>query len=369
MARMLVANDETRTALTSIRHMLVGGEAFPPDLATELEELVQDTVTNMYGPTETTIWSATWRVPGAVGSVPIGHPIANTSLYVLDENRQPLPPGVPGELYIGGDGVVRGYHGREELTKERFLPDPFEGVTEKGRMYRTGDLVRLQDDGTVEFLSRTDHQVKVRGYRIELGEIETVLARHDDVRETVVVAREDTPGNHVIVAYVVPAGSLDIDVLREALRETLPEYMVPSTFVSLDALPLSPNGKINRLALPAPQALAKKSKKPFVPPQNELEETLADLWKEALGIESVGVDDNFFDIGGHSLLVVRLHRTIAGVVDSPVTLTDLYRFPTIRSLCEHLASGGAGADARIDQSVDRARKRRETMQARRRRRA
>ena len=371
MARMLVANAETRQALSNIRHVLVGGEAFPTDLANELVEIVPGSVTNMYGPTETTIWSATYRVDGPVDSVPIGHPIANTALYVLDENRLPVAPGVPGELYIGGDGVVRGYFGREELTAERFLDDPFEGATEGGRMYRTGDLARLDDDGTVEFLGRTDHQVKVRGYRIELGEIETVLLRQPEISEAVVVARRDASDVDTLAAYFVPAADGDTDslkdALREALRETLPEYMVPSSFVSLPAFPITPNGKIDRLALPAPETVETSSSKPFVAPQGELEAQIAELWKEALGITTVGIDDNFFDIGGHSLLVVRMHRKLASAIDEPVSLTDLYRFPTIRKLCEHLSSDGtSGAD--LEGSVDRARKRRQTMQKRRARR-
>src|SRR5262245_15449252 len=259
MARMMVMHDESRDALRTIKHLFVGGEAFPVQLAKELGEVVASVaggVVNMYGPTETTIWSSTHAVKGAPDSIPIGRPIANTQMYVLDRNRQPLPAGVPGELYIGGAGVVRGYLFRPELTSERFVANAFHG----GRMYRTGDLARFRRDGVLDFLGRTDHQVKIRGYRIELGEIETLLSKHSAVRECVVVLREDTPGDQRLVGYYVPARAAAAEnELKDWMRAKLPEYMVPSHFAALDAMPLTPNGKIDRKQLPALETLGAKA--------------------------------------------------------------------------------------------------------------
>jgi acyl-CoA synthetase (AMP-forming)/AMP-acid ligase II len=276
----------------------------------------------MYGPTETTIWSAVLRVTPGAGPVPIGRPIANTQLYVLDAWLQPTPIGVAGELYIGGVGVTRGYVGQPALTAERFIPNPFGeglGARDKGRagvaagsgsnlqapapgsiLYKTGDLVRYLPDGTIEFLGRIDQQVKIRGFRIELQEIETALASHALVREAVVVAREDTPGTKRLVAYVVEEPSatsqepessalgaqlmaLGSD-LRAFLREKLPEYMIPAIFVQLDALPLTPNGKVNRRALPAPDLRQPTLDRAFVAPESEHEIALATIWAEALGV-------------------------------------------------------------------------------------
>jgi hypothetical protein len=363
MARMLVMEDRAREALGRLQNLMVGGEAFPVALAHDLAKAVSGTITNMYGPTETTIWSSTQRVVGDENVIAIGRPIANTQLYVLDARLQPVPPGVPGELYIGGDGVVRGYHERPELTAERFVRDPFRAGG--ARMYRTGDLARFRDDGVLDFLGRTDHQVKIRGYRIELGEIETLLNKHASVREGVVVAREVAPGDQRLVAYLVAAGAADEETLRSHLREKLPEYMVPSHFVVLDRLPLTPNGKVDRKALPAPDKVVKAKRAEFVPPASDLEATIAEMWKETLGIDAVGVRDNFFDLGGHSLLVVRLHRLLKEAVPQQIPLTALYRFPTIASLAEHLSGGDDSEN--LERSKDRAQKRKDMMQRRRRR--
>ncbi len=363
MANMLAVGAETRDALRAVRQFMIGGEAFPPPLARELDGLVTGTVTNMYGPTETTIWSSTQVVEGAPDTIPIGRPIANTSIYILDRHHQPVPPGVPGELWIGGDGVVRGYLNRDELTAERFVHDPFR---ESGaRMYRTGDLARFRDDGVIEFLGRIDHQVKVRGYRIELGEIEAALRRHEGIRECVVVAREDRPGDQQLVAYFTSTGDgVDTDALRGTLRETLPDFMVPGHFVALAALPLTPNGKIDRRALPAPESVEPAAAREYAPPTNDTEEVIATVWRETLGLSRVGVNDNFFDSGGHSLLVVRVHRSLSEKIDQPVNLTDLYRFPTIRSLAGYLTEAG---DELVKRGTDRAAKRRDALQGRRRR--
>lgn len=366
MARMMLLDDRAREALSSVQHMMVGGEAFPIDLAKELKSLVRTSVTNMYGPTETTIWSSTWRLDEVGTTIPIGTPIANTALYVLDQDQQPVPVGTPGELWIGGEGVVRGYHERPELTAERFVTDPF-SKTEGARMYRTGDLVRWRDDGVLEFIGRVDHQVKIRGYRIELGEIEARLGEQPGVRECVVIVREDSPGDQRLVGYLVAAQmEPEPSALRSALRTSLPDYMVPATFVSLPAMPLTPNGKVDRKALPSPDSVASKaaSAVEHVAPENEVEAQVAEIWQKTLGRERVGIDDNFFDIGGHSLLVVRMHRELKTSFDQPIALTDLYRFPTIRTFTEHL-SGGSNAAAQA--GADRAARRREMASRRRRR--
>ncbi|MBI1381783.1 MAG: LLM class flavin-dependent oxidoreductase [Planctomycetaceae bacterium] len=364
MARMLVLDSETRSAVSRIQHLFVGGEALPLDLARELVQLVPGSVTNMYGPTETTVWSATWRLPKALDGVSIGSPIANTQLYVLDQNRRALSIGAVGELWIAGAGVVRGYHERPELTAERFASDPFRAG---GRMYRTGDLARWRADGTLEFLGRADQQVKIRGYRIELGEIETLLHQHAGVAEAAAIVREDRPSEPRIVAYLVPKDDpIDADALREHLRVNLPEYMVPSLFVTLDAMPRTPNGKLDRKALPAPQAGPRPAAAAAhaAAPTGDLETKLVELWKAVLGVDTIGVDDNFFDSGGHSLLVVRLHRSLKELVETKVALTDLYRFPTIRGLAEHLNSGDV--DVGAQRGLDRAAQRRAMLERRRR---
>jgi hypothetical protein len=362
MAKMIAMNDEMRAGFAGVRQLYIGGEAFPSSLARELSGFVRGSVTNMYGPTETTIWSTTHDVREAQASIPIGRPIANTQIYLLDRHLEPVPVGVAGELFIGGDGVVRGYHRRAELTAERFVPNPFSG-TPGARMYRTGDLARYRADGTIEFLGRIDHQVKIRGYRIELGEIETELGRHPAIQECVVVAREDAGSDPRLVAYLVPKGATPaIEELREHLRESLPEFMVPALFISLAALPLTPNGKIDRKRLPAPEQHKPRSTVQFVPPQNALEGTIAGVWREVLKLETVGAEDNFFDLGGHSLLVVQVHRQLRELLAQPLSLTDLYRFPTIRSLAEFLASDGT--NERVAKSVDRAAARRAAQQAR-----
>ena len=254
MAGLLTADRESRVALRGLRAMMVGGEALSPPQAQSLGELVLGALINMYGPTETTVWSSTYPVAGDETTIPIGRPIANTALYVLDHHMQPVPVGIPGDLYIGGNGVARGYWKRPDLTAERFVSDPFGGPD--GRLYRTGDVAAYRSDGNVEFLGRSDDQVKLRGYRIELGEIEALLDGHPAVGKSVVVAREDTPGDRRLVAYVTPAGASGVRVkdLRDHLRAKLPEFMVPSHIVEIREFPLTPNSKIDRKALPPPGA-------------------------------------------------------------------------------------------------------------------
>ena len=292
--------------------MLCGGEGLPQELAAQLIERGAE-LWNLYGPTETTIWSTAEKLGRGNGNVTIGRPIANTQTYVLDRNFQPLPVGVPGELYIAGDGLSRGYRQRPDLTAERFLPNPF--GPPGSRMYRTGDLARFLADGRIECLGRVDHQVKVRGFRVELGEVESAVAGHPAVKETVVFAEEVGAGDTRLVAYVVyqPGESLTASELRKLVRETLPEYMVPSFFVKLDRIPLTPNGKVNRRALPGPFQGA-GAERERVAPQTQTEVRIAEVWQRVLGITDISVGDNFFDIGGHSLLSMRVVAEIDRVI-------------------------------------------------------
>jgi acyl carrier protein len=265
------------------------------------------------------------------GSIPIGRPIANTRIYLLDGQGEPVPVGVVGELYLGGDGVARGYLNQPELTAERFIASPF---VEGERLYRTGDLGRYLPDGNIEFLGRNDFQVKIRGYRIELGEIEERLRSHAGVGEAVVVAREQEGGDKRLLAYYTSMTAVDAESLRAHLSAVLPEYMVPSAYVAMDIFPLTPNGKLDRQALPAPdgEAYAWRS---YEPPQGEIEETLAAIWCEFLGLERVGRHDSFFELGGHSLLavqmIVRLHET--GLM---IDVRDLFEAPTIVQLARKM---------------------------------
>jgi amino acid adenylation domain-containing protein len=310
------------------------GEALPLDLAEQLVERSAE-VWDMYGPTETTVWSSFWRVPRPVGAVLIGRPMANTQLHVLDRHLQPLPVGVPGELFIGGDGVARGYLDRPELDAERFLPDPFRPG---GRLYRTGDVARFRADGNVEYLGRNDSQVKVRGFRIELGEIEAALSSHPSVRQAVVLAREDRPGDVRLAAYVVgrEGQAFAEDVLREHLRRILPEYMLPQHFVRMETLPLTPNGKIDRKALPAPEARA-TAEDGYVAPRSEAERLLARLWEESLGVGRIGIHDDFFGLGGHSLLAAQVMARLAREQGIALPMRRMFEAPTIARFAPLLA--------------------------------
>ena len=363
MATMLLTNDEDRSALHLVRHLFLGGEALQGTLLKELRQVTAATIENMYGPTETTIWSSTGPALPTDGNVPLGTPIANTQLYVLDGKLRPQPEGLPGELFIGGDGVTRGYYKREDLTQERFLANPF---VEGGRMYRTGDLVRIARDGAVQFLGRADFQVKVRGYRIELGEIESCLGLHASIGQAVVVAREDVRNDVRIVAYLrFKAAKVSDDVLRAHLRLTLPEFMVPAHFVAMEQFPLTPNAKVDRKALPRPDAVVSAAPaQDFVAPDSEVEKQIAEVFKRILGIERVGLNDNFFGLGGHSLLAVQAHRAIKAEVTPDLKITDIYRFPTVAGLAGHLRGGQQG-DKHLDKVAARAAQRRNALAGRR----
>lgn len=338
MARMIAMNDESRHALSGVKTIMVGGEALPGAQVADLRKATSARILNMYGPTETTIWSSVEEVTEAEGTVNIGTPLANQQLYVLDEAMNPVAVGTAGELWIGGDGVTRGYWQRDDLTTERFRPDPF--VTDDracpwgARMYRTGDLVRRREDGKIDFLGRADHQVKIRGYRIELGEIEAVLEAQPGVTQAVVLAREDSPGDIRLVAYLT--GQAHEAALRAELSGLLPEHMVPAHFVSLASFPLTPNRKVDRKALPAPSA-AVAAPAAFVAPESDVEAQLAAIWQRVLGVAKVGAKDNFFALGGHSLLAVQAHREIRDQLGAAkLSITDIFRFPVLEALARHL---------------------------------
>ncbi len=350
MARMLAEDEGARAALKTLKRMLVGGEALMGRLAGDLSGLIGAPVLNMYGPTETTIWSSVEATTGGEGVVNIGQPIANTALYILDDAQVPVANGQEGELWIGGEGVAQGYFQRPDLTADRFRPDPFAG---HGRMYRTGDLVRKRADGKLDYLGRADFQVKIRGHRIELGEIETALEALPGIRQAVVLAREDQPGDVRLVAYVTAGGPIDAAALKTSLAEHLPEVMVPAHIVKLDAMPLTPNGKVDRKALPAPfaatpapvaapaapasaQAPAAPTR-PAVAHEGSLEDAIAAVWARVLGVPQVGRSDNFFTLGGHSLLAVQAHREMKVALNSDrLAITDIFRFPVVSALAAHL---------------------------------
>nr|QEO73861.1 condensation domain-containing protein [uncultured bacterium] len=314
-----------------------GGEALNRELANQLAN-EQAVVWNLYGPTETTIWSGLWRVPAATESVLIGKPIANTQFYVLDEHFRPAPAGVPGELYIGGDGVARGYMNRPEMTAERFTPNPF-GKAKGSRLYRTGDVVKWKAEGELEYVERRDQQVKVRGYRIELGEIEAVLNEHPAVKESVAAVKEDGAGNKRLVAYVVeePGNQVSARELRENVKERLPEYMVPTQLMKIDALPLTPNGKVDRKKLPSLEGMSLILNE-YVAPRSMSEAMLAEIWQRALGVERVGINDNFFELGGDSIMSIQI-ISIARERGFQFTPKDLFQHQTIATLLEAIGSG------------------------------
>ncbi len=341
--------EEGFEACGSLRWVFSGGEAMASTLEARFFERcdaagVHPALINTYGPTEATINVAAWRCDRVEHgpTVPIGRPIANTRLYVLDEHQQLVPVGVPGELYVGGLPVCRGYLNRPELTARSFVPDVF-SADPTARLYRTGDRVRWRPEGVLEFLTRTDSQIKLRGYRIELGEIEAALWAHPAVSAAAVVPLGDRHGDSRLVAYVVarPDQSTTVDDLRADLRRQIPDYMVPETVVWLDALPLTPNGKLDREALPAPGART-ASTSAFTPPADGLETTIANVWRELLGVERVGADDNFFDLGGHSLLVIQLQRQLRTATGCQLTVADLFRRQTVRTCAEFIASRQPG---------------------------
>ena len=354
LARMIALDPNGLTSLGRLKKLLLGGEPLPPSLIRHLRREFRGEMHNMYGPTETTIWSTTFQFAASSDNVTIGKPIANTQVYVLDSNLQPVAPGESGDLYLAGDGVVRGYWRRPDLTAERFLRDPFRPGN---RMYRTGDIARFLPDGNLEFLGRSDFQVKVRGFRIEIGEIEATLEGQAGVSQAVVVASEFTTQLQTedkrLVAYIVPKtdAKLKGTDLRAALGAILPEYMVPSHFVFLESLPLTANGKIDRKALPEPSAVENEPAASAEAPRNNLERVITEAWKDALGTDRVGLNENFFDLGAHSLMVAEVHMQLQQMLGRQISLVDLFQFPTVTALAKHL--GGETATPHVNSRAER----------------
>jgi amino acid adenylation domain-containing protein len=350
--------------LRALRYVIFGGEAL------EFQGLrpwfdrygdAQPRLINMYGITETTVhvtYQPVTRDQLDAGGSNIGRPLADLAVYLVDEQGQRVAPGEVGEMWVGGAGVARGYLNRADLTAERFIVNPFEpGST--GKLYTSGDLARERPNGELDYLGRRDHQVKIRGFRIELSEIESVLMRHDGVRECVVLARAEEGADPRLVGYVIakPDADLTVEALRAHVAKSVPDYMVPAAFVFLDAFPLTINGKLDRAALPAPGTDRAHLAAAFAAPQNAMETTLARLWQKSLRRETVGLDDNFFDLGGDSLLLTALHRDLEKELGRAVPITELFQFPTIRKLAAHLEpdAPGGGAEDRIAARASRQR--------------
>jgi amino acid adenylation domain-containing protein len=354
---------------SSVRVINLAGEPLAQEL---VEQIYQRSpvrqVFNLYGPTEATTYATFTAVERGAPTPPtIGRPVANTQIYLLDAQMEPVPVGVPGELYIGGDSVARGYLNRPALTAEKFTPDPFNdqpGRAPAGRLYRTGDLARYLPDGQLEYLGRIDQQVKIRGFRIELGEIEVVLRQHPNVRETVVLARAED-GEQRLTAYLVveQAQQPTISELRGFVRERLPEYMTPAVFMFLPALPLTPSGKIDRRALPAPERLRPSLDEAFVAPRTAIERTIAGLWQDMLRVEQVGLYDNFFDLGGDSLALIRLHSKLSEAFPNNILMTDLFKHATISALAAYL-SQDQSASPSFQQLQDRAKRQKQALNRR-----
>ncbi len=335
LARILLLDQATRSALGSLRHLVLAGESLSSELAAELQAATPAKLSNLYGPTETTIYSTAHSETIGSQTMPIGKPVANTEVYLLDPHLEPVPLGVPGEIYIGGAGVGRGYLQRPELTAEKFIPDLF-GDRPGERLYRTGDVARYQADGNIEFLGRIDQQVKLRGFRIELGEIEAVLKQHASVREAVVVTQEIARGEQRLVAHVQlregeQAGASE---LRAYLKERVPDYMVPGSFMEVTEFALTPNGKVDRKALPMPDAAYPAGE--YVAPNNSTETALQAIWLAALAISSLSVTANFFESGGHSILAMHLIAQVNKNFGDVLELRDIFQMQTVREMAAYL---------------------------------
>jgi acyl-coenzyme A synthetase/AMP-(fatty) acid ligase/aryl carrier-like protein len=328
-------------ALASLRYWLIGGEAFPLALARQIRSALPARIINMYGPTESTVWSTCYEITGEdtgkEQTIPIGAPLTNTYLRIFDANGSITAPGEIGELFIGGPGVTRGYWKQPELTAERFLPDAA-GATPGARLYRTGDLVRENEDGLIEFLGRADFQVKIRGYRIELGEIEAVLGNHPAVREVIVVTQLDASGEPQLVAYIIAReeSGLSTAELRIYCRQKLPEYMRPASFAFLTALPMTPNCKVDRKALVHVLGAKNGGKTADMPAMSTLEKRIAAEWQELLGGIQIDLRSNFFDLGANSLTVAEAATRFRERLGLEVKLTDLFAYPTVAALAAYL---------------------------------
>lgn len=337
-------------ALPDLRTIVTAGEACSKELVTRWQPGRK--FINAYGPTESTVCATMNSCVDADQNPSIGRPIDNVRVYLLDEQMQPVPIGVSGELHIAYDGLARGYINRPELSAEKFIPNPF-GSGAGERLYKTGDRARYLPDGQIDFLGRIDNQVKVRGYRIEPGEIEQVFKQHPAVMNIAVIVREDTPGDKRLVAYLVAQDGkvLDTSELRSFGKEKLPQYMMPFAFVVLPALPLTPNGKVDRKALPAPEKSDVKTDAPYLPPQTELERIVTDIWQHVLRIEHVGLNDNFFDLGGHSLLMIQVQGKLRAALQRSITITDLFKYPNVRDLVAYLSDKETTSPLLTDQRL------------------
>jgi acyl-coenzyme A synthetase/AMP-(fatty) acid ligase/acyl carrier protein len=338
---------EIREMPPSLRLIIIAGERALPQRLARWHEYVGQSVRliNTYGLTESTIISTLGELTeaeqtaGQLREVPVGRPIRNTQVYILDRNLQPAPIGAPGELHIGGLLLARGYFDRPDATAERFAPNPY-SLKPGARIYKTGDMARYLPDSNIEFLGRNDNQVKIRGFRVELNEIESALSRHPFLRDVAVIAREHSRGEKRVLAYVVaaPDHNPTTGELRSFLREELPEYMMPSAFISMDALPLTPNGKVDRAALPAPDGVRPTLEVDYAPPRTTLEQEITRAWQEALNVEAVGIHDNFFDLGGHSLSIIQLRNKLQSSIGKELTIAELFAYPTVNSLAEHISA-------------------------------
>jgi amino acid adenylation domain-containing protein len=361
--------------VSDLHTIISAGEACTPHIVRRWREGRR--FFNAYGPSEATIGPTYYEagaLPEDATAVPIGRPIHNVEVYVVDAHLQPVPVGVPGELCIGGIGLARGYLHQPAQTAARFVPNPFatRGQAESSRLYRTGDLVRFLPDGNLEFLGRVDNQVKIRGFRIELEEVEGALRQHPGVREVAVMAQpagleegsNGKSGGQRLVAYITRAqeGAPAAGELRAFLKETLPDYMVPSAFVVLESMPTTASGKIDRRALPVGvDAQALETGAEFLMPRTEIEQALADIWRQVLGAEKVGVYDNFFDLGGHSLLMARVHAAVQETVGREIPIVELFRYPTISALARYLSDGGDSLATAAQKGQERAQRQRDAL--------
>lgn len=346
-------HDPAASSCRSLKRVICSGEALSIETQEKFFTALDCELLNFYGPTEASVEVTHWRCErdSELHFVPIGNPIANTQIYILNDAMQPAPVLVPGELFIGGTGVARGYHNRDDLTAERFLPDPFRPGH---RLYKTGDRARFLPDGTIQYLGRLDHQVKIRGFRIELEEIESVLRQHPLVRDAVVISREVNHGTHLVAYFVgYPSLTVGTESLQTFLKTRLPEYMVPGFFVSLAQIPLSPSGKVHRRALPSPDLQSNRKRADFAPPRNPVEEKLAQIWCEVLHLERAGIHDNFFDLGGHSLLATQLVSRIKLKMDAHVPLSRFFELPTIAQLGKEIGSSRSERIAAAGSDVSR----------------
>jgi len=334
----LFLEEDGVNSCTSLKRVFCSGEALKYDHKQRFFELLNAELHNLYGPTEAAVDVTYWqcRKDDPLKFVPIGYPVANTRIYILDPDLQPVPAGCSGELHIGGIQVARGYLNRKELTEKKFIPDPFSKAP-GAKLYKTGDLARFLPDGSIEYIGRIDFQVKIRGLRVELGEIENRISEYPGIAQNVVIVFEDTPGNQLLVSYYTENPLLEIDTvkLRKFLQNILPDYMVPQHFIKLDSIPLSSNGKIDRKALPSP-SFERKTNAIYIEPRSKEEIIIADVWKELLMLDKVGIDDSFFDLGGHSLLLIRMLIKLKSHFERELCIIDFFRYPSIRKLGEYL---------------------------------